>query len=238
MRKILFATAILIIALSTQAQKIVNDANAEKRNVSGFHAIEISGGIDLFLSQGEEGVAVSAFEVEHRNNIKTEVVNGVLKIKYDPPGKLNWNNGRRGLKAYVSYKNLDKLHASGGCDVEVNGTIRATSLDIHIAGGSDFQGKVDATDLVVRSIGGSDMDISGTAKKVTINASSGSDVDGFGLSVETCTIKASAGSDIEITANKELSIDASSGSDVQYKGNAAVTNIKKSSGSSVKKVSK
>ena len=65
------------------AQKTVNDPNAEKRNVSGYHAIEVGGGIDLYLSQGEEAVAVSASETKYRDRIKTEVKNGVLKIWYD-----------------------------------------------------------------------------------------------------------------------------------------------------------
>jgi hypothetical protein len=240
MRNILFAFAVVLVAVSAQAQKIVNDANAEKRTVSGFHAVEVGGGIDLFLSQGEEGVAVSASETQYRDRIRTEVVNGVLKIKYEPENKLRigWNSDKRKLKAYVSVKTLDKLSAGGGCDVVVDGTIKAGSLDIHMSGGSDFTGKVDVTDLIANANGGSDMDISGTAKKATIDASGGSDVSAFGLNVETCKAEASGGSDIEITASKEIIAEASGGSDVHYKGNAVVTSIKSGGGGSVKKVSK
>ena len=51
-----------ILAFTAGAQKVVNDPNAEKREVKGFHAIEVGGGIDLYLSQGNEAVAVSASE--------------------------------------------------------------------------------------------------------------------------------------------------------------------------------
>jgi hypothetical protein len=240
MRKILFATAVLAIALSTQAQKIVNDANAEKRSVSGFHAIEIGSGIDLYLSQGDEGVAVSASDLQDRAKIKTEVVNGVLKIYYDYDRKIviKINSGRKNMKAYVSFKTLDKLHAGGGCDVSVDGMIKAANLDINISGGSDFVGKVEATDLKARASGGSDMHISGSAKNLTVDASGGSDVKGFELSVETCNAEASGGSDIQISASKELNINTSGGSDVHYKGSAVIKDIKTSGGGSVKKVSK
>lgn len=240
MRKILFATAVLAIALSTQAQKIVNDVNAEKRTATGFHAIDIGNGIDLYLSQGEEGVAVSASEIKYREHIKTEVVNGVLKISYDYKNRLGWNitSGKMKLKAYVSFKTLDKLHAGGGSDVSVDGIIKATNLDINISGGSDFVGKVEATDLKARASGGSDMHISGSAKNLTIDASGGSDIKGFELSVETCNAEASGGSDIQISASKELNINTSGGSDVHYKGNAVIKEIKTSGGGSVKKVSK
>ena len=41
------------------AQKTINDANAEKRNVGSFHGVEVATGIKLVLSQGNtEDVAV------------------------------------------------------------------------------------------------------------------------------------------------------------------------------------
>lgn len=59
------------------SQKTVKDANAVSRQVSSFHAIEISGGIDLYLSQGNaEAVAVTAENKEDRDRIVTEVENG------------------------------------------------------------------------------------------------------------------------------------------------------------------
>ncbi len=73
----------MIVSAAASAQKTINDANAEKRNVSGYHAIEVSGGIDLYLSQGDESVAVSASETKYRDRIKTEVKDGVLKIWYE-----------------------------------------------------------------------------------------------------------------------------------------------------------
>jgi hypothetical protein len=47
MKKILSLIIISGLITSASAQKTINDANAQKRNVSGFHAIEVSGGIDL-----------------------------------------------------------------------------------------------------------------------------------------------------------------------------------------------
>ncbi|HKB43800.1 MAG TPA: DUF2807 domain-containing protein, partial [Chitinophagaceae bacterium] len=127
------------------AQKTVNDPNAQKRNVSGYHAIEVSGGIDLYLSQGEEAVAVSASETKYRDRIKTEVKNGILKIWYENKNNLNldWGSNRK-MKAYVSFKNLDNLEGSGGSDISVEGAIKVNTLSLNVSGGSDFEGKVEA----------------------------------------------------------------------------------------------
>jgi hypothetical protein len=221
------------------AQKTLNDPNAQKRNGSGYHAIEVSGGIDLYLSQGEEAVAVSASETKYRDRIKTEVKNGVLKIWYENKNNLNldWGSNRK-MKAYVSFKNLDNLEGSGGSDINVEGAIKVNTLSLNVSGGSDFEGKVEANDLKVDASGGSDVKISGMVKKLDIDASGGSDFKGYELAADVCNLQASGGSDVYITVNKELSADTSGGSDVFYKGNGTVREMKSSGSSSIKKVSR
>lgn len=238
MKKILLLL-FLLATIGLSAQKTVHDANAITRSAKGFHAIEISDGIDLYLTQGtEEAVAVSAVSDEYRDKIQVEVANGVLKIYYER--KDNWgvrmNWGNRKLKAYVSAKNLDKLSASGGADVVVDNELRVSQLSMHFSGGSDFKGKVNAQDLRVSASGGSDAHISGRAEKLKIDASGGSDIHGYDMIANFCTIETSGGSDVHITVNKELNGNASGGSDIYYKGTAS-SNSNKSGGSSIKKVS-
>lgn len=242
MKKLFSLLLFVAFSIAATAQKIVNDANAEKRNVSGYHAIEVSGGIDLYLSQGDESVAVSASETKFRDRIKTVVENGVLKIYYEKNEKSNinidvsWNN--RKLKAYVSFKNLDALEGSGGSDILVDGSIKVSTLALDISGGSDFEGKVDATDLKVNASGGSDVNISGSVKNLNIDASGGSDFKGYELAADICNLDASGGSDIYVTVNKELTADASGGSDIHYKGSGTIKEVKSSGSSSIKKAGK
>ena len=69
---ITFLAAFFAIA-AIKCQKTINDPNAQKRQVPSFTGIDIGGGIDLYLSQGEEAVAVSASEAKYRDKIRTEV---------------------------------------------------------------------------------------------------------------------------------------------------------------------
>jgi len=239
MKKLALLSIIVLGFFGCHAQKTIYDANAQVRSLKGFHAIQVSGGIDLYLSTGEEAVAVSAKETADRDRIKTEVENGVLKIYYDWKDGVNFLKGvNRQLKAYVSYKTLNRLSASGGSDVVVDGTINAGKLTLSISGGSDFKGKIEAQEVTVDQSGGSDINISGRSGKVTINASGGSDFNGYGLEVETATVGASGGSDVEITVSKQLTANASGGSDVTYKGNASAVTSNKSGGSSIRKSGK
>ena len=232
MKKILLLCC-LISSLFVFAQKTIYDANAVLREGKGYEAIEITDGIDLYISYGEEAIAVSASEAKYRDKIKTVVENGVLKISYDEKG-LSWNT-RRNLKAYVSFKKLSALAASGGSDINVEGSIKTNELAINISGGCDFKGKVEVSKLSIDQSGGSDINISGTANNVDITASGGSDFNGYSLATEFCTAEASGGSDIEITANKEITAKASGASDIRYKGTASLKDSKSSGGSKVSK---
>jgi hypothetical protein len=236
MKKIFSFVIAAVLVTTAQAQKTINDANAEKRTASGYHAIEVSGGIDLYLSYGDESVAVSASETKYRDNIITEVKDGVLKIWYDQKKNgINVEWGNRKLKAYVSYKNLDRLNGSGGSDINVDGTIKANSFQLGISGGSDFEGKIEASDLSINASGGSDVNIAGSTKTLDLDLSGGSDLDGYDLVTDICNLEASGGSDVNITVNKELKANASGSSDVSYKGNASIKEMKSSGSSSIKK---
>ena len=90
-------SAFSIICLSATAQKTFNDPNAVSRNIISFHAIEVSGGIDLYLTAGNEALAVSAVNEEVRNKITTKVEDGVLKIYYDHGG-ITFERGNKKMK--------------------------------------------------------------------------------------------------------------------------------------------
>jgi hypothetical protein len=233
MKKILLILSFCFISLLVTAQKTIYDANVAVRDARGYNAINVSGGIDLYISYGDEAIAVSASETKYRDKIKTVVENGVLKIWYED-NKFSWND-KKNLKAYVSFKNLKSLSASGGSDILVEGSIKTDELKIDISGGCDFKGSVEVNNLDVDQSGGSDVDINGTAKKVSISASGGSDFNGYNLMTDYCEAEASGGSDIEITANKEISARASGASDITYKGSAALKESRSSGASSVSK---
>ena len=176
MKKIsLFLFASLATIISFAQDKIINDANAEARNVSGFHAIRISHGIDLIIKQGNtEAVAVSASEKEYRDNIKTEVVDGVLKIYFDTKWYKNWNSNGKRLKAYVSFKQLDFLHGSSGSSTTVDGSFSGNTVRIELSSGAGFKGAVEAGSLTVDGSSGSTAHVSGKAQNASLEASSGS----------------------------------------------------------------
>jgi hypothetical protein len=237
MKKIIWLCFILFAGIQTEAQDkvVVNDPNAQLRQVSGFNEISVSGGIDLYLSPDEkETVVVSANDNRYRDRIITRVVDNRLEIYYDNKGNMRWPDNMK-LKAYVSFKTLQKVKASGSSDVYVNGVIKSDKLDISLSGSSDFKGAIKVGELVLNQSGSSDSRLSGSADRVRIDISGASDVKGYELVVNYCDAEASGASDIQITVNKELSARASGASDINYKGNGVINDVKSSGSSSVTK---
>lgn len=235
MKKLLLLGLALLCGgfIFAQDNLLVNAPNVQKRQVGSFHGVQVSNAIDLVIKQGnEDGVAVSASDVEYRDRIITEVDNGILRIYLNDKG-IHWSWGNHKMKAFVSIRNIDQLGASGSSDVVVDGFLKATDLSIHLSGASDFKGGVQATHLNFHQSGSSDATVRGSAVNAEFNLSGSSDVRGFDLAVDVCSVHASGSSDTQITVNKELSVDNSGSSDVDYKGSATVTNIHSSGSSSV-----
>jgi hypothetical protein len=234
MKKILVFLVACCFVFSTNAQNdIVVDPNASVRNVTGqFDAIRVSGGIDLYLSQSDNiAIAVSAADEKFKEGIKTVIEDGILKIFYK--GENSWRKKDRKLRAYVSFKDIKKLDASGACDVIVTGSLNTNTLAIQMSGASDFTGKVKVEVLKLNLSGASDAKISGTAGTVVIESSGASDIKGYDLVTDICKVNVSGASDVYITVNTELSATASGASDIKYKGSALIKDIKSSGASSI-----
>ena len=239
MKKFILSLCTLLSLHLFAQDVIVKDDNAEKRNLSGnFTAIEVSDGIQLMLTSGNEvSLAVSTSEPKYMEHFKTEVVGNTLKIYYDEKGMV-WNsNDKRKLRAYLSFKIIDRLQASSGATVIGKNVIKLAVLDIKFTSGSQFTGDVNIGQLTSDQNSGSEITINGKADKLSVEASSGAIFKGFNLVAEYCTAKASSGGGVRINVNKELIAKASSGGGVRYQGEAVIKEVDVNSGGFVKKAS-
>ena len=169
MRKLLLSFLVIAITSGLSlAQKTINDPNVEKRTVGSFHGIEVSTGIELTLTEGStEEVAVSASKTEFRDKIVTEIKNGILKIHYETKtGSVNKVKETKGLKAYVSYKTLNVLNVNTGAEVNINGVLTSSALDLNANIGGLVKGEVYIATFKVNQITGSTVTLSGKAGKL------------------------------------------------------------------------
>ncbi len=223
----------IVAAVSFAQNDIIVDPNASVRELSGsFTAIKISGGIDLFLSQSDNiSLAVSAANETLKEGIKTNIENGVLVIFFK--GDKSWIRKERKLKVYVSFKELNKINASGACDLLVAGAITAPEFVLQMSGACDFTGMLTVDKLSLNLSGASDARLSGTAGVVDIISSGASDVKGYDLVANVCNANISGASDINITVKTELNANASGASNVFFKGPALIKDMHSSGSSTI-----
>lgn len=238
MKQLFLSLLFVSSAFLLKAQPTVNDPNAEKRTVGSFHGIDVGTGIELLLTQGNtEEVAVSAEKPEFRDKIETRVENGVLMIRYKPlTGSINKKNETKGLKAYVSCKNLDRLYASTGAEVKISGLLQSPSLDIKANTGAEIEGKVDIGSLQIDQNTGSKVTLTGKADKMEAAGSTGSKFDGEDMTSNHCKVEVNTGARLEVNAARELQVKASTGGTVRYKGDAGVREIKTNTGGTVSRI--
>jgi len=237
MKKIGLLGVSILFSLLIMAQKQVNDPLAQVRKVSGFHAIKVSTGIKVYLSQGAEAVAVSASKEEYRDKIITKVEGGVLKIYYEQETLKFWKNGG-GTKgknpvAYVSIEKIDGIDLGSGASINVEGELKGGNLNMDVSSGAVFKGTISFNGVDLDQSSGSVVTLSGSSNSLKVDASSGSIFHGYELAVNNCDVDVSSGAGVQITMNKEMSAEASSGGYVSYKGNGVIRNVKTSSGGSV-----
>ncbi len=238
MKQIILSFLLLTsLAAVAQGNKENTDANSVKRSMTGdFHSISVTDGIDLYISQGsEETVIISSSDEKYTERFKTILDNGTLKLYYDSKGINLGINGKKKLKAYITFKNLDKLTATGGANVEAKTNIEVPVLTMKFTSGSHFSGQVNTSSLIVDQNSGSGITISGKSEKINLEVSSGSVFKGFDLAVDFCDARASSAAGVQITVNKELNAKAISGGGIRYKGTGLIKEINVNSGGVVKK---
>ncbi len=191
------------------------NVQTKTRTVNGsFDAIEVSRGLDVYLTQSEnENITVQADENLH-NIIKTEIEGGVLKIFSEK--NISYSEAR---KVMVSFKDVTKISASSGSDVYGTNHFTISDLELSTSSGSDMTIKIDAETLDCSSSSGSDLTLTGKTESIKANASSGSTIDAKNLIASTTEASASSGADILVNTTKMLIAKASSGGDITYYGN-------------------
>jgi hypothetical protein len=184
--------------------------------VTDFHGIDVSGGFDVALVQGDsEGVVLSAQENLY-DYIHVEVVQGILKIYTE--GNLM---STRSLKARISFKQLNELKVSGGGDVNSLTNINTPDLGIEISGGGDLTTDVNTASLNCKISGGGDVKVNGTAKSYKMDLSGGGDLESD-IDAGSIGCYLSGGGDLKLICKEvaDAMIEINGGGDVNATMNA------------------
>jgi len=203
--------------------------DTETRDLSGFEAIAVGGGIDLVLRQGDRFV-VEVQSDDDASEIITEVSAGKLTIRRERSFGFSWGDAG---SVNVTLPKLVALTASGGSDVRTDGALTGDALKVDVSGGSDVMLDLAVDTLELNTSGGSDASLTGTARAARLTSTGGSDLNAGRLTAGEATVNSSGGSDLVVAVRDKITGHASGGSDVAYIGQPSSVDVDSSGGSDV-----
>jgi len=225
---VLLAGSGVSIAKSHSSVK-VNFSEVVDRHLSGFHAVDVAGSFDVYISQGStESVKVEA-PADIMNRIITEVDGGVLRI-YNKHDTFNWGDlwgHHKKIVVYVVARDLNSINLSGSGDAFFKEGISANSLKLDISGSGDMTGRVDAKNLECNITGSGDMKLSGRAESSGVTLVGSGDYTARNLLTVNCAVRVSGSGDAQVNASERIDASVSGSGDVRYTGSAKLVNSRK-----------
>jgi len=220
--RLIFLIPLMMLTSYTNSQsfgttKGTGTAIEKSFNVSDFKGIDVSGGFDVILVQGNTESLILTAQENLFEHIMVKVDNGTLKI-------YTRNNiwATKPMKARITFKSITNLEVSGGGDVTGETSLNVEALDVNISGGGDFSSVVNSEELNYRISGGGDTEIKGKTKDYHIDVSGGGDIKSeVNSSIISCRI--AGGGDLYLRNEykaSEADIDINGGGNMDLKINA------------------
>ncbi len=129
----------------------------ETRNVESFTGVSFGGAGKVFITVGPKASVVLEADAATLGRTRTEVENGVLKIRARNDD--GFFNGRGDIIAHITVPELRQARVSGSGDLKVTGLNGGeTELSISGSGSVEANGKLKALDLDISGSGSAKMD--------------------------------------------------------------------------------
>lgn len=214
--------------LSKDAAQKNQTYTTESRTVAEFSSIEASGAIAIELTQqAEQSVSVKTLS-EYLPNVKTEVMNGMLKIYSED--KLI----KPKILVRIGVDSISNLEANGASTIEFMNPFTVKNLNISLQGASSSDIKLNsAQKLDVKLLGASKFEASGTADSLFMKGLGASKIDANNLQAKFVKIDASGASSAKVNASEEFIGEANAASIITVSGNPVKRSNSTSAGSSI-----
>jgi hypothetical protein len=190
------------------------------RQESGFDRISVSGGMHLYLSQGDEEM----LEIEAEDNIlpyiESYVEDGLLVVRYERGRSFRTQYP---VRVHAVMVEVREITGSGGSQIQTK-NIESDALSIVLSGGGSGEFMSIETDhLTVNFSGGSRGTFSGRAAEQVVRVSGGGRYHAGEVESNTTLINLSGGAGGTVWVKKSLNATLSGGSILEYYGDPQVT---------------
>ncbi len=201
---------------------------SQERNLSGFDAVEVSGGLELIIVQQ----AKFSVTVEADDNILDQIVTEVRGNRLSLRTEGSINNAKQ-MRITVGMPTITALSASGGTLVKSEGNWETNEFQVATSGGSNVTISMKAGTVRMATSGGSLIKMSGETDEFIIAGSGGSRIDADKLRAQHVKASSSGASSISVYAAQSIEANASGASSLSYEGNPEKVQVKAGMASNV-----
>lgn len=225
MKTIITALSLFLAGMLAHAQ--------EKRTVSSFSKIEISGNIEMIYT---ETLAPSIkVNPEDDSNVITEINKGLLKISLK-------DQNTQTMKVYITGKNLQSIKAGSGAKVTVKNQLSSADFQLALLSGATFNGYINSSKKVTLRVENSaafigrvdtgifsakltsnaKIALSGSANLADISTDARALCFAGNFTAEKISVHAASYSTVKVHARKTIDITVSEKARVTYTGTPTV----------------
>jgi len=193
----------------------------EERSVSTFKNVEVSGSIDVYVSQGD----IKPVKIEGDENL-------LQYIEVEQEGDKLFVREKQGynlkpsaeMRIYVTAPVYNNIEVSGACDIiGMTKISNSENLALSASGAGDIKMEVDAPKLSAEISGSGSIDLKGQTKDVDLQLTGAGHAHCYDLLSENTKVDISGAGSAQVYASVKLDAEVSGAGSVSYKGNA--TNV-------------
>ncbi|MBY0536901.1 MAG: DUF2807 domain-containing protein [Chitinophagaceae bacterium] len=238
MKKIILALFVISFVASCSfigGKRIKGNGNitTQSRNVSGFDAVDVSGALDVYVSQDSQFSVKLEGDDNLLQYILIEEHGGTLEVKTKNGVNLRPSSH---LKIFVSAPNYKSIEVSGACDIiGEEKLVNKTPIRFDISGAGEVKMDIDAPEVSAGISGSGTVKLTGETRKVKLNLTGAADAHCFDLKAEEVEVDISGAGDADVFASLKLDASVSGAGSVQYRGGATDISQHVSGAGSVKK---
>lgn len=226
--KIALAAILVLTTFNTFAKP-----NADDRHLSGFKAVNVAGSFDVYITQGAtESVKIEA-PASVKEDIVTEVQNGVLKIHNKDRSGVNWHLFSNHSKAtiYVTVKDINSIELAGSGNIFFKEGVNANTLQLRVSGSGSILGKVTAKSLESAITGSGDIKVTGHVDNSKVSVTGSGNFSGRNLATNNTTARVVGSGDADVNVIGSMDANVTGSGDIRYTGSPkSITKSKAGSG--------
>jgi hypothetical protein len=199
-----------------------------ERHVGEFSSVYVASGMNVHFLHGDTPRVVVVADENLHKLIETNVTGGKLEIRALAS---IWSASSK--KVVVTSNRIREIRATAGSNIYTENAMKTDQLNLNASAGSNMRMNIDCKSLDINISSGANIFLNGNAKHLSARSSSGANLKAEEFKAETSDIRVSSGSNVWVTAMKELTAHASSGGNIFYYGVPTHTNTSSSSGGNV-----